>query len=94
MERRSKAARMEHLQAWRSSGLSKVAYCQSHGIKYPTFMSWFKLEGSTPMVEHGQFLEIKPSTFARPLIIELPNGVRLHWSGELDATLLELLSHA
>lgn len=94
MKRRSKSARLAHLQAWRSSGLSKVVYCQDNGIKYATFMSWFKLEDSAVDTGQGHFLKIERPSFAKPLIIELPNGVRLHWQGDLNADLLQLLSDA
>lgn len=41
----SKSERLEHLAAWRASGLTGSAYCQLHGLKYSTFRNWVSVLG-------------------------------------------------
>ena len=37
---RARRVRTEHVEAWRSSGLSQAAYCAAHGINATTFNGW------------------------------------------------------
>ena len=37
---RARRERAEHVEAWRSSGLSQAAYCAAHGINATTFNGW------------------------------------------------------
>lgn len=36
----NKKTKLEHIEAWKSSGLSRKAYALSEGLKYGTFKEW------------------------------------------------------
>ncbi len=93
MTRTSKADRLAHVQAWRSSALSRADYCRQHGIKYNTFLTWFKLEAET--AEPGKFVALPQSQEASGIIaIIFPNGIRVEYSGKLTENLLQYLQDA
>lgn len=89
MKRTSKAERQWHITSWQSSGQSKKAYCESQGLNYGTFMSWFKQSE----ILGSDFIALSPSHGSGRMSIELPNGVCVHYSGELNGALLQMLSH-
>ncbi|MBQ1782153.1 MAG: IS66 family insertion sequence element accessory protein TnpB [Gammaproteobacteria bacterium] len=37
-----------HVQAWRGSGLTQIAYCQQHGLKPKAFSYWSRLQQGNP----------------------------------------------
>ena len=41
---RARRARIEHVEAWRSSGLSQAAHCAAHGINATTFNGWVMVD--------------------------------------------------
>ena len=41
---RARRERTEHVEAWRSSGLSQAAYCAAHGINATTFNGWVMVD--------------------------------------------------
>lgn len=85
--------RLAHVQAWRGSGLTRPHYCRRHGLKYGTFMSWFKLE-SQPR-EVGNFVALaSASEIAGQVEIIFPNGIRVQYSGSLDSELIRQLQDA
>ena len=89
MKRTSSQERQAHIRAWAASGKSKKAYCELQGWNYGTFMSWFK-----KVEEVGSdFITLSASGGVSKMSIELPNGVCVHYSGELSASLLQILSH-
>lgn len=93
MTRTSKADRLAHVQAWRSSGLSRADYCRQHGIKYSTFLTWFKLEADAYVP--GKFVALPQSQAPSGVIaITFPNEIRVEYSGELTENLLQYLQNA
>lgn len=93
MTRTSKADRLAHVQAWRSSGLSRADYCRQRGIKYSTFLTWFKLEAETAVP--GKFIALPQSQEPSGMIaITFSNGIRLEYSGQLTEKLLQYLQDA
>lgn len=57
--------RESHVARWRSSGLSRHAYCRQAGLIYPTFCGWARSCGDAtppPESEPGGFIEV-----ARPV---------------------------
>lgn len=89
MKRTSVEERQAHILAWQSSGQSKKAYCELQGLKYGTFISWFK-----KVEEPGSdFIALSPCGGMARMSIELPNGVCIHYSGQLSAALLQMLGH-
>ena len=83
-----KSQRIQHLEYWQQSGQTKKAYCELAGIKYATFMSWFKLkEEAVP----GKFLKLEKPNHTSGLEIVLPNGVRIYSEESLTIDLLNRL---
>ena len=89
MRRTSIQERQSHMRAWAASGQSKKAYCELQGLNYGTFMSWFKKVEQ----EGSDFIALSAPVGVSKMSIELPNGVCVHYSGELSAALLQILSH-
>ena len=81
--------RAKHISYWQQSGQSKKAYCESAGIKYPTFMSWLKKQNG--LVKTGGFVKIeKPKRNSR-LEIVFSSGIRIYCQEELTIDLLKKL---
>ena len=91
MKRRTKASeRATHKAQWAQSGQSKKAYSEQAGIKYATFISWFKPEHSKSV--EGRFIALPSATSQDySLNILLPNGIRLSTQQPLTTTLLKNL---
>ena len=85
--------RLAHIRNWRASGLSRPAYSRKHGLKYSTFLSWFKQEVASP--ESGKFVALPQSPVSsRMIAISFPNGIRLEYEGDLDEALIQYLRDA
>lgn len=85
MTRTSKADRLAHVQAWRSSELSRADYCRQHGIKYSTFLTWFKLEADISVP--GKFVALPQNQETPGLItITFSNGIQVEYSGEVNSS--------
>ena len=67
-----------HIEQWRQSGLSKMAYCQHHGLTYHQMMYWSHKSRSVVESQESsnRFVAISmPETFPETaLSIRLPNG--------------------
>lgn len=83
-----KTDRQQHIEYWRASGQSKKAYCELAGIKYPTFMSWFK---KLDKEQVGEFIKLEKSTLPNRLEIVFPNGIHLYSSVSLTSDLIKTL---
>jgi len=84
----NKEQRQTHLDKWAESGKSKKAYSESVGLKYQTFISWFKKKKENI---RGRFQRIGSSPTQSELRIDFPNGVSLHVWQELTKELLKTL---
>ncbi|MFK8101354.1 MAG: IS66 family insertion sequence element accessory protein TnpB [Saprospiraceae bacterium] len=84
-----KSQRIQHIKYWEQSGQSKKAYCELAGIKYATFMSWFKLKEEE--VISGQFLKLEKPKDIMGLEIVLPNGIRIYSEENLTVDLIKTL---
>jgi len=98
--RSTKSERRAHLRAWASSGMSRPAYCRANGLKYSTFMRWFKSEPQPdiePMVK-GHFVALPSSgtmyDLTQNIEVHFPNGIRLQIHGQLTPSLLKMLHDA
>ena len=83
--------RIDHMVNWEQSGQTKKAYCELAGIKYPTFISWFKNK-SAP--SGGRFVKLEKNKIVRDvgrLEILLPNGIWIYSSQGLSVELLKKL---
>lgn len=82
--------RDRHVSRWRSSGLSRAAYCRKHSLSYQPFLSWTK---------HSAISEAKPAFIELPRLstgvgesrssplptIALPDGLMLRVAPGTDA---------
>jgi hypothetical protein len=85
--------RDHHIAQWRSSGLSRAAYCRQHGIAYHVFISWTKhsgviTKGATP----SAFIEVSRPSYHVPerpsptvASISFSNGVMMRFVTGTDA---------
>ena len=87
-----------HLEGWRQSGLTQVAYCAAHGLSIKTFTRWRSKE-RVGLVEPGQSLTLVPVRTSSPstesaMQLHSPSGWRIEMSGiplaELAAVLRQL----
>ncbi|MCP4975126.1 MAG: hypothetical protein GY931_03110 [Maribacter sp.] len=85
-----KSERANHITYWEQSGQTKKAYCELAGIKYPTFMSWFKNQEG---VEEGGFVKLEKMEQRISLEIVFSNGIRLYSNESLSSDLLQTLQN-
>ena len=83
-----KSERANHISYWRQSGQTKKAYCELAGIKYATFISWFKKQESEQV---GRFVKLEKTNHCGGLEIVFPNGIRLYSDEVLTLELLKSL---
>lgn len=91
---------------WKSSNLSKAAFCRQHQLTASAFYGWcrriVKLDNpaenrqtsnQSPMFFPIQLEEKShlPNVTSKPLIIEFPNGIKVSGDASLDLAYLERL---
>ena len=87
--------RLAQVRAWRESGLTRPAYCVEQGLKYGTFMSWFKLEAEQGTSTEGKFVALSSGPESSGFVaLIFPNGIRVQYSGQLTAELIKQLQDA
>jgi hypothetical protein len=85
-----KTARANHINYWRQSGQTKKAYSELAGIKYATFISWFK----NPEEEQvGRFVKLEKTKQGSGLEIVFSNGIRLYSEEGVTLDLLKMLQN-
>jgi len=64
---------------WSQSGQSQQAYCAAHGLSMAVFQYWLR-HWRESQVERGggEFVEVRPQTREEGLIVEYPNGIKVH----------------
>ena len=93
MKRTKKAERLRHIENWRTSGLSRPAYSREQGLKYSTFLSWFKDDIAES--EPGKFVALAPAgNEGAVMTIIFPNGIRLEYDGIVEQSLIQYLKDA
>jgi len=91
-----KTERQRHIKNWHKSGQTKKAYSDLVGIKYATFISWFK---KSEKKETGRFLKLEqletPEESKRSIGFEIsfPNGIRIYSQDGLSLDLLKTLQN-
>jgi hypothetical protein len=40
---------LAHVEQWRQSGMSKIAYCTAHGLNFSSFRYWLRKSRSVPV---------------------------------------------
>jgi transposase-like protein len=88
--RHTKEQMEQAISAWRTSGLSKKAFCRQHNIAHSSFHYWYKRLNTTS--EFG-FSEVKLRSQQHSIGHELvfPSGARLIFQGEPTAAWLREL---
>jgi len=91
--------RQRHIAVWSESGLSRPAYCRESGLKYSTFMSWFKTESEAgvPIGQAaGRFVALavgcEQLESLGEVVVRFPNGMSVQFQCIVDASLFKLLS--
>jgi hypothetical protein len=85
-----KSERKNHINYWHQSGQTKKAYSELAGIKYATFISWFKKSEEEQI---GRFVKLEKTKQSSGLEILFPNGIRLYSEEELTLDLLKTLQN-
>jgi len=95
---------VEHIAAWRASGMSRAEYCQSHGLSRKTFGWWTwrldqeRRELSAREVPRFVPVELSEAALAGPeatepadprIEIALPGGVAVRVGNGFDAAALQ-----
>jgi hypothetical protein len=84
----------EHSEAWKSSGLTQVAYCNQHNLSYQSFVYQHNRMANKAKRTVVNFIEAKPEKIATNiptagLQLMLPNGIRVSITNEVNAELLK-----
>ena len=84
----------EHSAAWKTSGLTQVAYCAQQGISYQSFVYQHNRMASKAQRSSMSFVEAKPEAVSvnsqtAGLQLMLPNGIRIGITNEVNPALLK-----
>ena len=86
----------EHSDAWKTSGLTQVAYCAQQGISYQSFIYQHNRMASKAQRTRTamSFVEAKPEAASinnqtAGLQLMLPNGIRIGITNEINPALLK-----
>lgn len=64
---------------WSQSGQSQQAYCAAQGLSMAVFQYWLRhWRESQDKGDVGEFVEVRPQTSVPGLIVEYPNGIKVH----------------
>lgn len=68
-----------HIEAWQSSGLTQAAYCKENDLIIHRFGYWKRKLLDTPLVtpEPDGFVTLNPVVVTSPLVLQLPNQLRI-----------------
>jgi hypothetical protein len=70
-----------HVVRWRTSGLSRSAYCEQHGLKLHCLVYWIKRcppeSAISPALTLVRASVVSIAATPMPLVLECPNGSRL-----------------
>lgn len=83
-----------HVNQWRTSGLSKMAYCQQHVLTYHQMVYWSsKVECVVEAKSPGGFVAVTVSSDERDsgLSIRFPNGVTIEGINERSVDIVSKL---
>ena len=78
----------QHVQAWRGSGLTQVAYCQQHELKPKALAYWIRRSKQTAMPLTLVPLALQGPSAAGELLLQHASGWRLALPAGIDATWL------
>lgn len=79
-------------QQYQGSGLSQVQFAAQVGVHVVTVRNWLRRFRSKPLAPTPTFVEVRAASPSPeredPLIVDLPNGVRLRFACRPDPTYL------
>jgi hypothetical protein len=77
--RRSAGEMYGVIERWHESGQSQQTYCATQGLSVAVFQYWLRQwRDSHQESVAGEFVEVKPGVNTPGLLIEYPNGVKVH----------------
>ena len=91
---------VDHIEAWRASGMSRAEYCQTHGLSRKTFGWWtWRLDQERPASSAREAPRFVPVELTEPapsspgladerIEIASPGGVAVRVGSEFDAAAL------
>jgi hypothetical protein len=86
-----------HIDSWRKSDLSQVAYCREHGLKLHQFTYWKKRveqkDGDIAFVPLRFSQNLPAVIHSSRLQLTTPNGYKLELDGPFDQTVVRHLLH-
>jgi hypothetical protein len=82
----------DHITAWQGSGLSQVAYCKQHEIKFHNFAYW-RNRLSPAKAPSAKLMKLGAMPVSSRVIINLPLGVRLELSASDLPVVLPAVLH-
>lgn len=77
-----------HVQAWRDSGLTQVAYCQQHELKPKALAYWIRRSKQTATPLTLVPLAVRESSVAETLLLQHASGWQLALPAGVDAAWL------
>lgn len=93
----SKEQWLSHVAQWRASGITRSAYCEQHGLKLHSFIYWIKrvreqADGDVKLtLVQGKVAMVSPHQAPGMLVLECPNGSKLHLPSSTCASWLGAL---
>jgi hypothetical protein len=82
----------DHITAWQGSGLSQVAYCKQHGIKFHNFAYW-RNRLSPAKAPSAKLMKLGAMPVSSRVMMNLPLGVRLELSASDLPVVLPAVLH-
>jgi hypothetical protein len=85
-----------HVSQWRTSGLSKMAYCRQYTLAYHQMVYWSNKE-QQPVAEQSEkssgfvAVTVAATTNNQSLSVRLPNGVMIEGINDRSVALVSLL---
>jgi hypothetical protein len=82
----------DHITAWQGSGLSQVAYCKQHEIKFHNFAYW-RNRLSRAKAPSAKLMKLGAMPASSRVMVNLPLGVRLELSASDLPVVLPAVLH-
>jgi hypothetical protein len=82
----------DHITAWQGSGLSQVAYCKQHEIKFHNFAYW-RNRLSHAKTPSAKLMKLGAMPASSRVMMNLPLGVRLELSASDLSVVLPAVLH-
>jgi hypothetical protein len=85
----------ERIKRWRASGLSKLSWCEAHGVSYTQMIRWCQRIEAQGKLEPVKLIPVFPRVAARStLTVRLPGTLSIEVEEGFDAGLLRSVVRA